>query len=172
MTKRVLKYLIGINRIPEKHRFLHAGRQHQDYMMWLEVDESSINYIPNPYTLVPTGLSDVPDGAAHKITFIDHHNSTVWHVYDKRGHVIFHNKGDSEATFVADGNDACFACGGSGHTQDVKGVYYRAEDINRHVRRLDVLLNGEEGVAKQALLIDIVAQVEGALVARGQRKLL
>jgi hypothetical protein len=118
MTKRVLKYPVDTDLIPENHRFLHAGVQQPGYAMWLEADALCRKLIPNPYTLVPTGYAEVPEGAVHKITFIDANAGTVWHVYDKRGHVIFHNKGDSEATFVADGNDACFACGGSGHAGD------------------------------------------------------
>lgn len=42
---------------------------------------------------------------------------------------------------------------------DRAGDWYLAEDIDRLVRELDVLLNGEEGAAKQAKLCDIVAQV-------------
>lgn len=40
------------------------------------------------------------------------------------------------------------------------GVDEVMEDHRRLVRKLDVLLNGEEGAAKQASLVDIVSQVE------------
>lgn len=42
------------------------------------------------------------------------------------------------------------------------GRWYSAEDIDRQVRELDVLLNGEAGAADQASLCDIVAQVRMA----------
>ena len=42
------------------------------------------------------------------------------------------------------------------------GHWYAAEDIDRLVRELDVLINGEAGAAKQAKLCDIVAQVRRA----------
>lgn len=40
-----------------------------------------------------------------------------------------------------------------------EGRWYAADDIDRLVRELDVLLNGESGAAKQAKLCDIVGQV-------------
>jgi len=39
------------------------------------------------------------------------------------------------------------------------GNWIAADDVNRLVRELDVLLNGEDGAAKQASLCDIVSQV-------------
>jgi hypothetical protein len=39
------------------------------------------------------------------------------------------------------------------------GNWIAAGDVNRLVRELDVLLNGEDGAAKQASLCDIVSQV-------------
>lgn len=42
------------------------------------------------------------------------------------------------------------------------GHYYNADDIDRLVRELDVLINGEEGAAPQAKLCDIVAQMRKA----------
>jgi len=40
------------------------------------------------------------------------------------------------------------------------GNWYAAEDIDRHVRALDVLINGEEGASPQAKLCDLVAQLQ------------
>lgn len=50
--------------------------------------------------------------------------------------------------------------GSDGHLCDVCYWRERASSIDSLVRRLDVALNGEEGAAPQAMLCDIVAQVE------------
>lgn len=47
------------------------------------------------------------------------------------------------------------------------GRWYDADDIDRLVRELDVLLNGEEGAAPQAKLCDIVAQVRALMKRAG-----
>lgn len=44
-------------------------------------------------------------------------------------------------------------------SEPATGRWYAAEDIDRLVRELDVLLNGEARAAKQAMLCDIVGQV-------------
>ncbi|QLG96597.1 hypothetical protein HZF02_32215 (plasmid) [Pseudomonas yamanorum] len=40
------------------------------------------------------------------------------------------------------------------------GSWYAADDFDRHVRTLDVLINGEEGASPQAKLCDLVAQLQ------------
>ncbi|QZI68714.1 hypothetical protein K5F93_20235 [Pseudomonas protegens] len=46
-----------------------------------------------------------------------------------------------------------------GQSSAANDRWYAAEDVDRLVRELDVLINGEEGAAGQAKLCDIVAQV-------------
>lgn len=46
---------------------------------------------------------------------------------------------------------------------ELEGYKEAQADKNRLVRELDVLINGEEGAAKQASLCDIVSQVRAAL---------
>lgn len=118
MPKRILKFRFT-DRIPADHNFLHADVQEGRYFMWLETDADTTfgDSMENPYVRIATGESH--DFVAHKATIVDAHSGLVWHVYDKRGPLVFANKGDSEATFVTDGNDVCFACGGSGHAGDV-----------------------------------------------------
>lgn len=43
---------------------------------------------------------------------------------------------------------------------DVDCDWYAADDVDRHVRALDVLINGEEGASPQAMLCDLVAQLQ------------
>lgn len=43
-----------------------------------------------------------------------------------------------------------------------EGSWYAAEDVDRLVRELDVLLNGEDGAAPQSTLADIIAQLRKA----------
>ena len=38
--------------------------------------------------------------------------------------------------------------------------WYAADDVDRHVRTLDVMINGEEGASPQAKLCDLVAQLQ------------
>lgn len=38
--------------------------------------------------------------------------------------------------------------------------WYAADDVDRHVRALDVMINGEEGASPQAKLCDLVAQLQ------------
>jgi hypothetical protein len=58
-----------------------------------------------------------------------------------------------------DGGPDCRYCDGTAQPPEA-GDWYRAEDIDSLVQELDVLLNGEEGAARQAGLCDIVAQVQ------------
>ena len=48
-----------------------------------------------------------------------------------------------------------------------EGAWISATDVNRLVREIDVALNGEQGAATQAALVDIVAQVRMAARKRG-----
>lgn len=48
------------------------------------------------------------------------------------------------------------------------GSWIAAADLDRLVRQLDVALNGEAGAAPQAMLCDVVAQVESATKAAGR----
>ncbi|HAL2109950.1 TPA: hypothetical protein H5X26_005042 [Escherichia coli] len=43
---------------------------------------------------------------------------------------------------------------------DQRFDWYAADDVDRHVRTLDVMINGEEGASPQAKLCDLVAQLQ------------
>jgi hypothetical protein len=85
MTARVVfKYHIdGV--VPASHKFLSAGQQSGETVIWLEVDNTADQpFIGSPYVIIPTGFAEVPKGASHRMTFFSA-NGNVWHVYDLRG---------------------------------------------------------------------------------------
>lgn len=135
MARVVLKYEVGAARVPARHRFLHAGVQNDRYFMWLEVENDS-EFMDSPYTIIPTGYSEVPPGAVHKATIVNDANGVVWHIYDKRTAPVFANKGDSEASFIEENAENCFACGGSGHAKDAEQHRKNSATLNNILWRM------------------------------------
>lgn len=43
------------------------------------------------------------------------------------------------------------------------GSWYTAESIDKHVKELDILINGKKGAAKQAMLIDLMPQLKALI---------
>jgi hypothetical protein len=84
MARVVLKYHLRAQ-LPESHKFLHADVQNGDYFVWLEVEPNQRDkFVDSPYHMIPTGYREVPMGAVHKATIIDHAKGLVWHIYDVR----------------------------------------------------------------------------------------
>lgn len=53
-------------------------------------------------------------------------------------------------------------------SKDIRKKLQMADELDAHVKRIDVILNGETGAAKQARLIDILSQLEDLYAANNE----